>query len=1533
MHKAFRVLVWLIFSFLMMLIAIALCLQINSVQNWAIDQASGFLNKGSEFQIEIGRIKLNWWDTIELQDVLIKDHRDSTMIAAESIVADFEILKLIPPGIPTLDQIRIKSADLHLLTHAGDSQMNINKWLRELNLRFGRRSSGRTTRLEIKQIELRDLAFSLVNFNKDPILVGFDYNRIEFKDIILNAEKFNLVGDQIDLDVKMLTGMAVNSDLKIQELKTKFSYSSEFMEFDRLTLKTSNSTLKDYLRLEYSSPAAFSNFNEKVLLIANLEESSLDLRDLMLFAPNLPDIEDKIFLSGKIIGPVSNLKSDEFLIRMGEKTAIFGAFELDGLPDIQNTYLNLSLKNSVLLARDLAPYLPENVEKQIKKFNTIRFTADFVGYINRFTTNGEFKTSIGDLSGRINYDLIDDLPSIVSKISVNNLDIGTIAENKDLLQKVSLSGNVNAKGNNLENLLLDINATISKLGIKNYNYTNITTNATYGLELFRGYLNVADPNLKLTASGLVNLRETTDSVRLNLAIDSALTNNLNLTDKLNFISGNLNIDSRGIKIDDIQGIAKIQNLKLGYEDRYLDLGDFFFQSLFAGGTRTLSLNSDYLVAAASGQFNLEQMFSDLQILVDQYASILLNKEQPIADLERNFSETYNLDLNVRLIHVNPILQLFEPDLSISRNTILEGAFYQTPENTIFNIFASIDTISYQGKSAFATNIDFNTSKLINSEDILASFYVFSRKQQLNQTLTFDNLGFEGIWNENQLDLDFSLDQSLTQSAARINATARFSSENTQLAFAPSSLKVLNREWTFDDENLITIVPDQLTFKNVKVFNQDQSIALEGAMGTSPDDVLNLNINQVNIDLLNTLLPQDFDGVANGSITFRQMFEEPSIAGELSMDDFEINQFPIGNLQADLNMGPEEILLSLTNTLNGTKSIDINGIIGLPEQTLDMNARLTQANLVIFEPFLSKYISKLGGTVTGNIKIGGTTKIPELDGRGRINDGLVTVNYLNTSYTLNGNILFKPTQISLQEVSLRDPFNNIATLSGGINHRGFSNIFIDISSRLNDFQVLNTTEKNSDVFYGTAFVTGTVDVRGTTTNLDVNANATSKPQTRIYIPLASDNSQTQEDFIHLINIRDTVRIQQIAEDINRLDIENIRMNFVLDVTPDAYTEIIIDPKTGEGISGRGSGVLTMNIDTQGNFSLNGTYVISEGEYNFSLYNVVKKKFSIRPGGRITWYGDPYQGVMNLTAVYTENVSIQPLLTTTPGSPAETTTSRRYPVDVIMNLNGELLSPDITFGFDFDEFPSSGEVQTTISAFQNRVANNEQEMNRQVFSVIMTRGFSPEGQFVGSSTISSSLGQLLSSQLNNFLGQVDKNLEVNFDLASLDQSTLETFQLSVAYTFLDGRLRVSRDGGFTDNQGNAQAASIIGDWQAEYLITADGVYRIRIFNRNNFNTFTSLSLSRNVATYGVAFSQNVSFNSFSELFKKITQGKNEKLRINDSDDFLRYQYNDQERWSPIDLKPLENHMDSVYLNPPAPIAEPDSIRRKKNLKQLR
>lgn len=1503
MHKAFRVILWVVFSALLLLIGLGLALQVTSVQNWAIDKVATYLNERTSFRTEIGNIRISWWDALTLENLTIYDHQDSLMIGAERVYADFSLFSLIGTTDPTIDLVRLEKAKVNLIIHQGDSLMNINRWIGELSKIVGSgKPSATETRLFITGIEVRQSEVSVFNLNMAPIETGFDYTRLEFKEITANADKFSFIGTTLGLEIKLLSGVESNSGLKIQDLKTNLRYSPKFLELAQLNLKSENSHIKDYFRMDIIGPKGYSDFLNQVKITARMEETKIDLSDLRLFAPALPEFEDDIYLSGEVTGPISEMKSDEFLIRIGQKTALFGSILIDGLPDLDNTYLNLSLKNSVISATDLVPYLNPSVQKEIRKFNLIRFDADFAGLLTRFTTTGDFRTSIGNISGRVNYDLVNNVPSIVSRLKVQNLDLGVLAENKELLQKISLEGNVNVKGSSLQNVLIDLNAKISQLGINQYNFTNITTDATYGLNLFRGNLSVDDPNLKTRIKGSLNLKESVDSVRLMVELDTLFLDRINLMDKPAFVSGKLDIDTKGITLDELEGIARFNDIKVGYEDRFLEVGDFFFQSLFAGGTRTLSLNSDYLVVAASGQFNLEQMGKDLSVLGKQYLAILLNEEPPLADLKENFSEEYSLDLNIRMTDINPLINLFQPDLRISKNNVLEGAFYQTRENTVFNFFTSIDSISYQGNKAFGTNIDFNTSKIINSQDILASFYVYSKEQKVGENLGFKNLGLEAIWDQTNLDLLFSLDQDSTQSKARIEAEANFSNAGTFLKFKPSLLRVLNREWQFDPGNLITLSEGEVTIDKLIVSNEQQALGLQGKISPNPEENLDFTIKEVDVDLLNTITALDFGGKADGTFRLSNLMNQAELDGTLHVEALEINDFPIGELDARATLDTQDLILKVENYFNGQKKIDIDGTVGLEYQNLDLDAQMTQANLVILEPFLSKYLTNLGGTVSGNLQLRGTVSTPELLGSGRIDQGKLRINYLNTSYQVDGSILFRPTQISLQDLVLRDINGNRATFTGGLNHQGFENIFIDINSRLTNFQVLNTTARDNEVFYGTAFASGTLSVRGSTSNLDVTARATTQANTRIFIPLTSSNEQYQEDFIQIINVQDTVRIKALAEEVNRLEIKNIRMNFIIDVTPDAFAEIIIDPKTEESIQGRGRGVLNMNIDTQGNFSLAGNYEIVEGVYNFSLYNVLKKKFEIQPGGRITWFGDPYTGVMNLKAFYQENLSLQPLVNNNNPAQDNSQMRRRFPVKVLIDLQGELLSPTFKFGFDFSEFPSSGDVQTTISAFQNRVAADEQEMNRQVFSVIINRSLSPEGQFTSSSTFSSSLSNLLSSQLNSYLGQIDKNLEVNIDLATLDQNALENFQLSVARTFMDGRLRVSRDGGFTDNRGNTSAASIIGDWQAEYMITEDGVYRLRIFNRNNFNTFTSLSLTQNVLSYGASVTQNVSFNSFNELFKKIARRRASRISVQDSDDFLRNEYGGEENWTPINLEKL-------------------------------
>src|SRR5690606_3044742 len=153
----------------------ALALQVTMVQNWMIDRVTGYLNANSIFTTDIGRIKLTWWDALELKNFTVRDHKDSLMLGAETLYADFALLSLLSPGDPTIDAVHLTKTEVNLLTHVGDTTMNINLSIKDLGTLFGPSGSSKSgPRFHIGAVDLSQTEFSLVNFNVEPITEGFD---------------------------------------------------------------------------------------------------------------------------------------------------------------------------------------------------------------------------------------------------------------------------------------------------------------------------------------------------------------------------------------------------------------------------------------------------------------------------------------------------------------------------------------------------------------------------------------------------------------------------------------------------------------------------------------------------------------------------------------------------------------------------------------------------------------------------------------------------------------------------------------------------------------------------------------------------------------------------------------------------------------------------------------------------------------------------------------------------------------------------------------------------------------------------------------------------------------------------------------------------------------------------------------------------------------------------------------------------------------------------------------------------------------
>ena len=168
----------------------------------------------------------------------------------------------------------------------------------------------------------------------------------------------------------------------------------------------------------------------------------------------------------------------------------------------------------------------------------------------------------------------------------------------------------------------------------------------------------------------------------------------------------------------------------------------------------------------------------------------------------------------------------------------------------------------------------------------------------------------------------------------------------------------------------------------------------------------------------------------------------------------------------------------------------------------------------------------------------------------------------------------------------------------------------------------------------------------------------------------------------MNFTDTTFIKKVEKSVDKkINLTGLTFDLNLDVTPDAYCEIIFDLKAGDIIRGRGNGDLKLQIDTKGEFNMFGPVEFTEGWYNFTLYDIINKEFEIQKGSRITWFGDPYQAVMEINATYNQLASFLPIVMNQDvqdNPPAGL--RRKYPATVLLKIDGPMLSTDKNLTFD-------------------------------------------------------------------------------------------------------------------------------------------------------------------------------------------------------------------------------------------------------------
>lgn len=152
---------------------------------------------------------------------------------------------------------------------------------------------------------------------------------------------------------------------------------------------------------------------------------------------------------------------------------------------------------------------------------------------------------------------------------------------------------------------------------------------------------------------------------------------------------------------------------------------------------------------------------------------------------------------------------------------------------------------------------------------------------------------------------------------------------------------------------------------------------------------------------------------------------------------------------------------------------------------------------------------------------------------------------------------------------------------------------------------NANQKKNPLIYGAVFASGTAQIKGNGKLIDFDINMRSEPKTTIYLGFMNKNSAMDHDFITFVD-KSKLAVNVDFTSTHPLNIihetdkgAEPRMNFSLDIIPDADIELIMDPIAGDHIKGNASGSLQIQYGTRSDLRMYGDVNIVQGNYNFSL----------------------------------------------------------------------------------------------------------------------------------------------------------------------------------------------------------------------------------------------------------------------------------------------------------------------------------------------
>ena len=901
----------------------------------------------------------------------------------------------------------------------------------------------------------------------------------------------------------------------------------------------------------------------------------------------------------------------------------------------------------------------------------------------------------------------------------------------------------------------------------------------------------------------------------------------------------------------------LTNVVLTGDDGSYEIGDIFAQARNRDGEFSLILNSDVLDAKYNGTSDFGSLASALKSsTVNKFLPAFFDPEgtAPRDSLSRDCS------LSATFHNTEGLLSFLLPGLKIGEGTALN---IDAGKDGSLLGYVSAPSIEWNGISA--KDLDVAAGNLGGSLDCtVGAGYIDAggfpvNDLQLSTTALDDKLG---------IAVNYS-DAEVLEGGGELYLDALFSRDERDslridLFTLPSQITIKGDDWKVGRSQVV-LNSGRASTDGMFLWCDDQSIMLQGGVRPNDTDTLQVSFHELDLALANAFTGNTLgiEGVLNGdAVLVSPISSQLGLSAGLDLTGLALSGVEAGDIDLDTYWDDDAkaIALHLSSTIDGVQGLEVTGSYGMKDGAVDATAVFDGFDAGIAAPFVSGILPEIGGTLTGTITAGGTTKDLKLNSEGVNLDALrFRVGYTGVAYTLDGTLGIEDNIMSFNNIGVKDDYSGMGVLKGSLDLGKFTRPVLDASLDMRSLKALDMPFGESGIgIYGDLAISGTGSINGPFNDLGVNATIFTSGAGSVNVPISSQLAASGSDLLIFTAPESEEEAAGAGKQTaSRSPAGRFTVHARAGIRPEVTANIEIDKDSGHVLTAGGTGnvVFDFNSAAQNKIQLKGDYNIDKGKYLLNIPGIVSKEFDIKQGSSLKFNGDLMESTLDIHAEHVVKTSLSAIVADS------TAVSTRRNVLCGLNIGGKVRSPDVSFDIDVPDLDPSTKMHVDAAL------STTDKVQKQFVALLLFGTFIPEenaGVVNGSNMLYSNVGEIVAGQLNNILQKLDIPVDFGFGYQQ-DNVGTDIFDVAVSTQLFNNRLVV---GGSVGNRkystSKGDGGDIVGDLDIELKLDRSGELRFKLFSHSADEYTSSLDYSQR---NGFGFSYQKEYNRTREFLKQL------------------------------------------------------------------